>query len=102
MKVASPNVGSLIVAFVSGACTTGSGIVVDTDRQNMIRGHIDISNSTQTATYYSNSCDFYDELKQRIVSQGHALNCFVASLDQVGIAEMKNCILSSGGVVLNA
>lgn len=98
----APNTGSSIIAFMSGVCTTGPGIVVDVNREHIIRGHADIRDETSTASHWASSCAFYENLMQRMVAQGHALNCFTASLDQMGIAEMKTCIQSSGGVVLNA
>lgn len=102
LQIVTPGVGSCVMAFMSGACTIGPGTVVDTNRENMIRGHSDIRDSTATAAHWEKSCNFYDNLMRRIVAQGHALTCFTASLDQLGIAEMKVCIQCSGGVVLNA
>ncbi|CAD2213268.1 protein transport protein SEC23 [Angomonas deanei] len=102
LQKVAPNTGSCILTFLSGACTTGPGIVVETSREHLIRTHNDIRDGTQAARHFSSSCTFYDTLMRRIVAQGHSLNVFAASLDQLGIAEMKICIQSSGGVVLNA
>lgn len=102
LELVSPNIGSCILSFISGVCTSGPGIVVDTDRENIIRSHMDIRDDTSTAAYWATSTDFYDQLMKRIVAQGHSLSCFTASLDQLGLAEMKLCIAASGGVVLNA
>ncbi|CAJ1994053.1 protein transport protein Sec23-like protein [Leishmania donovani] len=102
LQIVSPNTGSCILTFMSGVCTSGPGIVVDVSREKMIRVHADIRDETAAATYWSTSCAFYEKLMHRIVAQGHSLNCFVASLDQFGLAEMKTCVQSSGGVVLNA
>lgn len=102
LQKVSPGTGCAILAFVSGACTVGPGLIVDVSREKMIRGHTDIRDATATAGYWASSCDFYDSLMRRIVAQGHALNCFTACLDQLGVAEMKLCIQSSGGVSLNA
>ncbi|CCW70059.1 unnamed protein product [Phytomonas sp. Hart1] len=102
LKLTSSGIGSCILTFMSGVCTVGPGIVVDTSREHTIRGHKDIRDGTNAAKHWTESCAFYDKLMQRIVEQGHALNCFAASLDQLGIAEMKQCIQASGGVVLNS
>ncbi|GET93748.1 protein transport protein sec23-like protein [Leishmania tarentolae] len=102
LQIVSPNTGSCILTFMSGVCTSGPGIVVDVSREKMIRVHADIRDETAAATYWSASCAFYEKLMHRIVAQGHSLNCFVASLDQFGLAEMKTCVQSSGGVVLNS
>ncbi|EPY27777.1 protein transport protein SEC23 [Strigomonas culicis] len=98
----SPNTGSCILTFLSGVCTTGPGIVVDTDREKMIRSHADIRDGTSAASNWSASNAFFDKLMQRIVHQGHSLSVFTASLDQMGVAEMKSCIQASGGVVLSS
>nr|CCC93887.1 putative protein transport protein Sec23A [Trypanosoma congolense IL3000] len=101
LELLSPNTGSCILAFISGICTEGPGIVVETTREKFIRGHTDIRDSTAAAAFWTTSCAFYDSLMQRIVKNGHSLSCFTASLDQTGVAEMKLCIQASGGVVLN-
>nr|CCC51712.1 putative protein transport protein Sec23A [Trypanosoma vivax Y486] len=101
LELVSHNTGSCILGFISGICTEGPGIVVETTREKFIRGHADIRDGTAAAAFWGKSCAFYDSLMRRIVKQGHSLNCFTASLDQTGIAEMKLCIQASGGVVLN-
>ncbi|KEG10298.1 putative protein transport protein Sec23A [Trypanosoma grayi] len=101
LEIMSPNTGSCILGFISGICTQGPGIVVETTREKFIRGHADIRDNTEAASFWESSCAFYDSLMQRIVKQGHSLSCFTASLDQTGMAEMKLCIQASGGVVLN-
>eukprot|EP00796_Vickermania_ingenoplastis_P006646 gene6646-4765_t len=94
--------GSCVLSFLSGACTIGPGMVVNPSREFMIRGHTDIRDGNDNASLWLPSCAFYDNLMQRLVAQGHSLSCFCASLDQLGIAEMKQCVHCSGGLVFNA
>ncbi|ORC85558.1 putative protein transport protein Sec23A [Trypanosoma theileri] len=101
LEIVSTNVGSCILGFISGICTEGPGIVVETSREKIIRSHADIRDNTDAAHFWESSCAFYDSLMRRIVKQGHSLSCFIASLDQTGVAEMKLCIQASGGVVLS-
>ncbi|RHW69223.1 protein transport protein SEC23 [Trypanosoma brucei equiperdum] len=101
LEMVSPNTGSCILAFISGICTEGPGIAVETTREKFIRQHADIRDGTAAAAFWDSSCAFYDKLMQRIVKNGHSLSCFTASLDQTGVAEMKLCIQASGGVILN-
>lgn len=102
LEVFSPGRGSCILSFLSGACTVGPGMIVQPSRELMFRSHTDIKTHSSNSSLWFASCAFYDELMRRIVAQGHTFFCFCASLDQLGIAEMKQCIYCSGGVVLNA
>lgn len=101
LEISSPNRGSCIFSFLSGPCTVGPGMIVKASREQMIRGHTDIKDCTANASLWLPSCAYYDALMQRLVSHGHSMSCFCASLDQLGIGEMKQCIHCSGGVVFN-
>ena len=102
LELVSPACGAGILAFVSGVCTEGPGVVVETSREKMIRGHGDIRDNTATARFWESSCAFYDTLMRRTVRQGHTLSVFSACLDQTGIAELKLCIQAAGGMFLSA
>src|SRR4029079_15491078 len=39
-------------------------------------------------------------MSQRAVSNGHAIDLFACSLDQVGLAEMKVCVEKTGGYLV--
>lgn len=101
LELIAPGRGSMILSFLSGACTVGPGMVVQPSREFMIRGHTDIRDNNENAALWVPSCSFYDALMQRLVAQGHSLSCFCASLDQLGVGEMKQCVHCSGGVVFN-
>lgn len=102
LEIYSPGKGSCVFAFLSGACTVGPGKIVEPSREFMIRAHADIRDGNRNASLWIPSCAYYDNLMQRLVAQGHSLSCFCASLDQLGVGEMKQCINCSGGIVLNA
>lgn len=102
LELFAPSRGSTIFAFLSGPCTVGPGMVVQPSRECIIRSHRDIKESNANATLWFSSCSYYDALMQRLVSQGHTFSCFCASLDQLGVGELKQCIGGSGGVVFNA
>jgi protein transport protein SEC23 len=98
LEVVSPKAGSAVLAFLSGACTEGPGIVVPCPRETMIRTHTDIRD--KRAPYYEPAAAFYDTLMRRMVVQGHALHVVSACLDQVGLSEMRGCIQATGGVLI--
>ncbi|GLJ49269.1 hypothetical protein SUGI_1041010 [Cryptomeria japonica] len=95
-----PNAGARIMVFVGGPTTIGPGIVVDADLGKNIRTHQDLVNGN--ASYYRTSCKFYKQLAQRLVAAGLVLDVFACSLDQVGTAEMKPAVESSGGLMMLA
>nr|DAD19740.1 TPA_asm: hypothetical protein HUJ06_021203 [Nelumbo nucifera] len=90
--------GSRVMVFTSGPATLGPGIVVDTDFNNAIRTHQDLINGH--ALYYRKSCNFYKRLTQRVCDASIVLDLFACSLDQVGAAELKAPVESSGGFMM--
>lgn len=92
------NTGSRIMVFTSGPATLGPGIVVDSDLRNTIRTHRDLINGQ--APYYSKSSSFYKRISQRLSDASIVLDFFACSLDQVGAAELKDPVESSGGFMM--
>ncbi|XP_010274198.1 PREDICTED: protein transport protein sec23 [Nelumbo nucifera] len=92
------NTGSRIMVFTSGPATLGPGIVVDTEFSHAIRTHRDLINGH--AFYYSKSCNFYKQVAQRLCNACIVLDLFACSLDQVGAAELKFPVESSGGFMM--
>ena len=43
----------------------------------------------------------YDGLAERLVRSGHALDMFIAALDQTGVLEMQACVMRTGGTFVN-
>ncbi|XP_010522501.1 PREDICTED: protein transport protein sec23-1 [Tarenaya hassleriana] len=92
------NTGSRVMVFTSGPATRGPGIVVDSDLSNSIRTHRDLFNGQ--APYHEKSCGFYRKLGKRLCDSSVALDLFACSLDQVGAAEMRYAVETSGGFML--
>jgi len=90
--------GGRIMTFLAGPCTQGPGQTVSDDLGESLRLHNDLK--ADTAPYFAKSKRFYDFMVPRCVANGHTVDAFVGSLDQVGVAEMKSLIQGTGGVVL--
>ncbi|KAI3822994.1 hypothetical protein L1987_10597 [Smallanthus sonchifolius] len=95
-----PGTGARIVALVGGPCTEGPGSIVSKDLSDPVRSHKDLDKDA--APYFRKAVQFYEELSQQMVSQGHVLDLFASALDQVGVAEMKVVIEKTGGLVVLA
>ncbi|CAA2980711.1 transport SEC23 [Olea europaea subsp. europaea] len=94
----SVNTGSRVMVFTSGPATIGPGIIVNSDLGNSIRTHRDLNNGH--AAYYRKSSEFYKQISQRLSDSSIILDLFVCSLDQVGAAEIKVPVESSGGFMM--
>lgn len=84
--------------FTSGPATLGPGIVVDSDLRQQIRTHHHIFNAQ--ASHHAKSCSFYSQLSKRLSDASVVLDLFACSLDQVGAAELRQPVESSGGVMI--
>lgn len=94
------NTGSRIMVFTSGPATLGPGLVVDSDFRQSTRTHNDIFNGQ--ARHHSKSCSFYRQIAKRLSDVSVVLDLFACSLDQVGVAELREPIERSGGFVVLA
>eukprot|EP00667_Euglena_gracilis_P003320 EG_transcript_3334 len=92
--------GGRIMTFLAGPCTQGPGQTVSDDLSECIRLHNDLK--ADTAPFFQKSKKFFDALLPRCVANGHAVDVFVGSLDQVGVAEMKSLVQGTGGAILFA
>ncbi|XP_052207954.1 protein transport protein SEC23 [Diospyros lotus] len=92
------NTGSRIMVFTSGPATVGPGLIVESDFVNAIRTHRDLISGR--ATNFRKSSEFYQQLSQRLVNSSIALDLFACSLDQVGAAELRPSVESSGGFMM--
>lgn len=52
------------------------------------------------APFWKKAKKFYEGVAKQLVVQGHALDVFACSLDQVGLAEMKVPVEATGGLVV--
>jgi protein transport protein SEC23 len=87
-----------IMLFVGGPTTDGPGQVVAKELLEPIRSHKDLIK--ETATHFTKAKKFYDGLAAQLVKQGHSLDVFACSLDQVGLFEMKMALEASGGMAV--
>ncbi|KAL0798723.1 hypothetical protein Bca101_053898 [Brassica carinata] len=93
-----PGTGARIVALVGGPCTEGPGTIISKDLSEPVRSHKDLDKDA--APYYKKAVKFYDGIAKQLVAQGHVLDLFASALDQVGVAEMKVAVESTGGLVV--
>ncbi|KAI3469684.1 hypothetical protein Pfo_026347 [Paulownia fortunei] len=92
------NTGSRVMVFTSGPATMGPGMIVNSDLGNSIRTHRDLNNGH--ASYYKKSSEFYKQISHRLSNSSIILDLFACSLDQVGAAELKVPVESSGGFMM--
>lgn len=90
--------GSRIMIFTSGPATIGPGMIVNSDFGVAIRNQRDIGNGY--APYFRKSCEYYKQISRRLSDSSIALDLFACSLDQVGAAELRVPVESSGGFMM--
>ncbi|KAK1310108.1 hypothetical protein QJS10_CPA08g00222 [Acorus calamus] len=95
-----PGGGGRIIVFTSGPATVGPGMIAEMDLSKPIRTHRDLSNGT--APFYNRSCNFYKHIAQRLSEASLVLDLFACSLDQVGAAELRVPVETSGGLMVLA
>jgi len=100
MEVCYPNVAGRIMTFTAGPATQGPGMVVDENQANVIRGWHDIEKDN--IQWMTKAIKFYDAIAERAAKNGHAIDVWGCALDQVGLHEMKNLIVGTGGYVIQA
>ncbi|CAG9464619.1 unnamed protein product [Pedinophyceae sp. YPF-701] len=100
LESSTPGTGSRILLFTSGPCTVGPGKTVGETLDEPIRTHQDVEKGN--APWYKKGCKFYEGLAERMVDFGISLDVFAASLDQVGLAEMRLCAMATGGHIVLA
>lgn len=87
-----------IMTFVGGPPTIGPGMIVSTDLKEHMRSHHDLHKGN--APFYKPAIKFYEGVASRAVANGHTIDLFACSLDQVGLAEMKICVEKTGGYLV--
>ena len=86
--------------FVGGPATDGGGQVVGKDLEQAMRSHKDIAKDA--APFMNKATKYYETVATQLCTNGHCLDVFACSLDQVGLAEMKVCAEKTGGMVVLA
>jgi len=89
-----------IVLLTGGPCTVGPGIVVGQQLSETIRSHLDLQKEHPNTQYSKKASQFYHSLAQRCSAQGHTIDLFAASLDQVGLHEMRVLCDKTGGYMV--
>lgn len=88
--------GGRIVLCTGGPCTVGPGQVVNRPLVETMRSHSDIVKGN--APLLKPATQWYKELAARIAGNGHTMDIFACSLDQIGLLELRSCIGSTGGL----
>ena len=96
LEAAAPRQGARVMLFVGGPPTVGPGMVVDKARSEDMRSHQDIVKGN--CPHLKAATKFYGGLADRASANGHVVDCFACSLDQVGLHEMRTLIDKTGGV----
>jgi len=85
-----------IMTFLGGPPTVGAGAVVSTDAKEIMRSHTDLAK--HSAPHVKKATEFYTALANRAATNGHVIDIFACSLDQIGLLEMKPLIERTGGL----
>ncbi|KAI5083774.1 hypothetical protein GOP47_0003517 [Adiantum capillus-veneris] len=100
LKSCLSNTGSRILLFVGGPGTVGPGKVVNTNLEESMRTHKDLTN--KSARHFYRAEKFYKGMKDCLISIGAVLDLFACSLDQVGVYEIRSAVEVSGGLLVLA
>jgi protein transport protein SEC23 len=90
--------GARVMLFVGGAASYGPGAIVGSRKDDEIRTQHDIKNDQ--ATYMAKATQFYKELAGKAVANGHAIDIFNCSVDQIGLLEMSALCEQTGGYII--
>lgn len=110
----SVTAGGHVMCFVAGAATFGPGRIVGLPFKEPIRSHHDIdkANVAQLPTIangnvakvdtllFKQAKNFYEKVAKVLGSIGVSCDYFVGSYDQVGLYEMEEVCVKTGGVVV--
>mmetsp|Transcript_8200 Transcript_8200/g.11831 ORF Transcript_8200/g.11831 Transcript_8200/m.11831 type:complete len:818 (-) Transcript_8200:184-2637(-) len=118
LHLAIPRRGARIMLFTGGPCTSGPGAVVSRSKDEDMRSHADLAKKAEPL--HQPACEFYAKLahpsthgqqsgkgKSSATSQSqaaspnyHVVDVFACSLDQVGLLEMRELVLATGGLTV--
>lgn len=109
----SSSAGGHIMCFVGGAATFGPGRIVGRPLKEPIRSHHDIDKANVTqlpniangvakvdTLLFKQAKIFYEKVAKVLVGIGISCDFFVGSYDQVGLYEMDELCVKTGGVVV--
>lgn len=97
-----PKVGSRIMLFTGGPCTTGPGKIVETSLKNPIRSHHDLLKDSKASKRFKENFKFYENIAEKASINGHTFDIFIGCYDQVGLNEMECLVDKTGGVIVQS
>jgi len=100
LEASCKNNAAHVMCFMGGPCTQGPGMVIGDELSEMLRAHHDLIKDK--ARHFKKAQKYYETLANRAVENGHAVDLFCCSLDQVGLAEMKDLSAKTGGMVIQS
>lgn len=100
LEVTCAQQAARIMVMVGGPCNTGPGAVAGEQFAECIRSHMDIFKEAKNARYTKPALQFYNSLASRASTAGLAVDMFAASLDQVGLYEMRVVSEKTGGFMV--
>jgi len=89
--------GIRIELLIGGPTTIGGGAVAALPHENMIRSHYNIMNNDEKGVMYSTSAKYYDAFVDQLIAVNATVDVYGFSLDQFGMAEMRNLVNKTGG-----
>eukprot|EP00164_Ancoracysta_twista_P005854 GFYU01008054.1.p1 GENE.GFYU01008054.1~~GFYU01008054.1.p1 ORF type:complete len:749 (+),score=265.01 GFYU01008054.1:130-2376(+) len=95
-----PNCGARLMAFIGSPAVAGPGAIVDKELVESLRSHADLEKDKNK--HYTKAVKYYNSLADRAVTNGHVIDLFCCSQDQVGLYEMKSVAEKTGGYVVLA
>lgn len=117
LHLAIPRRGARIMLFTGGPCTSGPGAIVSRNKEEDMRSHSDLAKKAEPL--HEPACEFYSSLAHpttnTVPQKGkgksssaaapsspnyHVVDVFACSLDQVGLLEMRELVIATGGVTV--
>ncbi len=92
------NQNARILTFIGGPGTLPPGEVATISLAEPMRSHHDLQKGNAPLTQAAST--FYSNLAAQAAANGHVIDVFAISLDQVGLMEMISLVNKTGGVVV--
>lgn len=85
--------------LIGGPCTAGPGMVISQNLKELMRSPRELING-ENIKYFATAKKYYDSLLRRIISKRIIIDMFAFCLEEIGLAEMSELVMSSGGFVV--
>jgi protein transport protein SEC23 len=96
LEATCKSLNARLMLFAAGPPSIGPGKVVGTKLEETIRSHHDLHKGN--APHFNKAVKFYEAIGVRAQANGHVIDIFACSLDQIGLAEMKVLVEKTGGL----